>query len=124
MKKSFTDTTTAAAELFTTPAKKETIKPLPEVDQTAAPDQIEPVITKTARLTPPPPPVPIDTKNALSWKARPDGEPRNRRLQITSKPSIADKAAKLARANGISLNYLFELLILDAWKEATGDTEK
>lgn len=121
MKKSFTPDTTAAAELFTTPAKKATVKAQPETttEQTA-----EPTIKKSARLTPPPAPETIDTTNALSWRAKPDGETRSRRLQITSKPSIADKAAKLARANGISLNYLFELLITDAWNEATGDSDK
>lgn len=121
MKKSFTPDTTAAAELFTTPAKKETKKTQPE---TITATTAEPTIKKSARLTPPPAPETIDTTNALSWRAKPDGETRSRRLQITSKPSIADKAAKLARANGISLNYLFELLITNAWNEATGDSDK
>ena len=124
MKKSFTPDTTAAAELFTTPAKKQNAPTKQETATQTASTPTEPVITKTARLTPPPAPETIDTTNAFSWRARPDGETRSRRLQITSKPSIADKAAKLARANGISLNYLFELIVLDAWKDATGDSDK
>lgn len=117
MKKSFTPDTTAAAELFTQPAKK-------TQPETITATTAEPAIKKSARLTPPPAPEPIDTTTSFSWRAKPDGETRSRRLQITSKPSIADKAAKLARVNGISLNYLFELLVLDAWKDATGDSDK
>lgn len=123
MKKSFTSDTTAAAELFTTPTITKT-----QTNNATAGTTEQGTVKKIDRLTPPAPPAKpadtIDTESALSWKARPDGETRSRRLQITCKPSIATKAAKLARANGISLNYLFELLILDAWKEATGDSDK
>lgn len=125
MKKSFSNADTAAEQLFTiaTPKKEQETAPI----HPAQPEQQEIVINPDVLPTPPPPPAQpptIDTRNAFTWKAIPDGELRTRRLQITAKPSIADKAAKMARAKGISVNYLFELLIADAWNKATDNDDK
>jgi len=102
-KKTFTAETTAAAQLF---------NPAP-----AAPvaDQKRPRPSKPApaQTTTEPPPI-------ISWKAKPDGEKRDYRLQIVCKNSIARKAAEIARARGISVAYLFEKLILAEWERDHG----
>ncbi len=94
-KKNFTAETTAAAELFNAPTKP----------------------TASKKEKPEPKKAPADTDYFVSWKAKPDGEPRNRRIQIVSKPSIARKAAEMARERGISLAYLFELLVSAEWEK-------
>lgn len=57
-----------------------------------------------------------NTDGIFTWRAQRDGEKRDRRLQITCKQSIATKAATLAKTRGISLNYLFERLIMEEWE--------
>ena len=99
-KKSFNTDTTAAAELFN-PA------PAPVAEQKTAPAQSK---KKTAEPTPEIAPV-------ITWRARPDGEKRNRRMQIVCKPSVAMKAAEIARTRGISIGNLFEKLILEQWEK-------
>lgn len=100
-KKTFTAETTAAAQLF---------NPAPAAAPVA--DQKRPRPAKPAPAqTTAPAPAPI-----FSWKARPDGEKRDHRLQIVCKTSIAQKAAEIARARGISVAFLFEKLILEEWE--------
>ena len=97
-KKNFTAETTAAAELFNAPA--------------------QPTASKKEKPEPKKAQAPAEPDYIVSWKARPDGEPRSRRIQIVSKPSIAKKAADLARERGISLAYLFENLVSAEWERA------
>ena len=49
-----------------------------------------------------------------------DGEKRDHRLQIVCKTSVAQKAAEIARARGVSVAYLFEQLILEQWERDHG----
>lgn len=98
-KKTFTTETTAAEQLFTTtPAR--------------AANQKAPVKEKQ---TPAAAPAPLFT-----WKARPDGERRDRRLHIICKNSVALKASEMARESGISIAFLFEKLILEEWERNHG----
>lgn len=103
-KKTFTAETTAAAELFN-PAPA----PAPVADQ----ERPKPAKAPAAPTTPAP-------VQIITWKAKPDGERRDRRLQIVCKTSVALKAAEIARARGISVAYLFEKLILEQWEKDHG----
>jgi len=102
-KKTFTTDTTAAAELFNAHT------PAPAADQAQAAPMTTPATTPTRKANVSAP--------LFTWKARPDGERRDRRLQIICKSSIAQKAAEVAKARGISVAYLFELLILEEWQK-------
>lgn len=106
-KKTFTAETTAAAELFKAPA------PAPAPAPARAADHKAPAKRKTEKPTTAPAPL-------FTWKARPDGERRDRRLQIICKTSVAQKAAEIARTRGISVAYLFENLILEEWAKDHG----
>lgn len=106
-KKTFNTDTTAAAELFN-PAPA----PAPVADQ-KRPKPAKAATPATAPATPGPAPI-------FSWKARPDGEKRDHRLQIVCKTSVAQKAAEIARARGVSVAYLFEQLILEQWERDHG----
>lgn len=108
-KKTFTTATTAAAELFNPP---------PAPTATGA-DQEQPKPAKAPVKTKAP--KPATTAPLFSWKARPDGERRDRRLQIICKNSVAQKAAEIARGRGISVAYLFEQLILEQWEKEHGE---
>lgn len=103
-KKTFTTSTTAAAQLFN-PAPA-----APAPTPARAADQKAPAKEKTTTDQPP----------IFSWKAKPDGEKRDHRLQIVCKTSIARKAAEIARARGISVAFLFEKLILAEWEKDHG----
>ena len=103
-KKTFTTETTAAAELFKAPAPA----PAPTPARAAAPKA--PAKEKPTTATAP----------LFTWKARPDGEKRDRRLQIICKNSVAQKAAEIARARGIFVAFLFEKLILEEWEREHG----
>lgn len=107
-KKTFTAETTAAAELFN-PAPA----PAPVADQERPKPAKAPAKAPAAPTTTEPPQI-------ITWKARPDGERRDRRLQIVCKTSVALKAAEIARARGISVAYLFEKLILEQWEKDHG----
>lgn len=79
----------------------------------------EPIIAQVP--VPPAPPVsnivPNPAKHQridpISWRAAYDGECRERRAQFMFKPSVYEKAISIAKKKGISMNYLFESLILD-----------
>lgn len=98
MKKSFNST--AAAELFTAPSA-----------------QPEPTKKRTGAASPAATPTKENQPYALTWKAAPDGEARTRRIQVVMKPSVAAKAGQMAKEAGISVNYLFETLVLQAWND-------
>lgn len=102
-KKTFNTDTTAAAELFNPAPATVADQKRPKPAKTATP--------ATAQATPAP---------IFSWKARPDGEKRDHRLQIVCKTSVAQKAAEIARARGVSVAYLFEQLILEQWERDHG----
>lgn len=123
-KKTFTPDTTAAAELFSQPAQ--------DNQEAATTATLTPEMLKaiTAAI--------MDGLKTAENKKRPaacrnrgprynralfDGERRDHRLQITCKESIARKFATIARRNGISMNYLFELFVIDAERNATRYTE-
>lgn len=91
-KKTFTTDTTAAAELFNAPAPATKKKATSKAANIEQPAEVAPVI--------------------MTWKARPDGERRDRRLQLLCKPSVVQKAAELARERGISVAFLIENLII------------
>lgn len=99
-KKTFTTQTTAAAELFNAPPAA----PAPAPAPAQISDQASPAPAQTS--------APLAYR---TWRAKPDGERRDQRLQIICKPSIAAKAAEMARARGISVAYLFETLIDREW---------
>lgn len=99
MKKTFTTDTTAASILFNAPAGAQ----IAPVEQGAIDDAAE-ATKKIIRSKPGTP------------HACPDGEKRTHRYQITCKPSVAQKAAALAKKRKISINNLFEVLVLQAWQ--------
>jgi len=106
-KKTFNAENTAAAELFNTPTQPAQATPTakPAASKKKAPAQTQ---------------APAADDFSISWKAKPDGEPRTRRIQIVCKPSIAMKAAKMSREQGISVAYLFELLVSAEWDKRQG----
>lgn len=57
----------------------------------------------------------------ISWRAAYDGECRERRAQFMFKPSVYDRAISIAKRRGISMNHLFESLILDYVKKHPED---
>lgn len=105
MKKKFTTDTTAASILFNAPV----------VATTAIIQDTAEVSTDTAEPLKQPQKTIIRSKPGTPH-ACPDGEKRTHRYQITCKPSIAEKAAALAKKRKISVNNLFEVLVLQAWE--------
>lgn len=112
MKKTFTPETTAAAELFTQSATPEEVKTDIKADKKkkSKPQQGRPMKTEQKLFVP--------------WKALPDGERRDRRMQITCKPSVLAKAIEIAKAQGVSLNYLFEILVSEKYEEFSKGNKK
>lgn len=109
-KKAFTADTTAAAELlFNTPAATPATASKSKRKTAARPTAQTSEPAQTAEVAP-----------VFSWRAKRDGEKRDYRYQIACKRSVAQKAATLARENGVSVAYLFELLVLAKWERDHG----
>lgn len=126
-KKTFTAETTAAAQLFNQPAQETDQERDQDATAALTPEMLKAI---TAAI--------MDGLKTADNKKRPaacrqraprynralfDGERRDRRLQITCKESIARKFAAIAKRNGISMNYLFELFVIDAERNATRYTD-